>query len=50
MIKAINSSVADDDILFAIPIDVYKVLLNFLLTAFAKEKQHIENTSIRAST
>ena len=38
MIKAINTSVSDEDVLFAVPFDVYRIVLEFLLTSFAKEK------------
>lgn len=32
----------NEDILFALSVDVYKALLNFLLKAFAKEKEYLE--------
>jgi hypothetical protein len=35
-----------EDVLFAISIDVYKSLLNFLLRAFSFEKELIERESL----
>ena len=32
----------NEDVLFALSVDVYKALLNFLLRAFAKEKEYLE--------
>jgi hypothetical protein len=46
MIHALKQSLDHEDILFAISIDVYKSLLNFLLRAFSFEKELIERDSI----
>lgn len=32
----------NEDVLYALSVDVYKALLNFLLKAFAKEKEYLE--------
>ena len=36
----------NEDVLFALSVDVYKALLNFLLRAFAKEKEYLERESL----
>lgn len=46
MIHSLKQSLDHEDILFAISIDVYKSLLNFLLRAFSFEKELIERESI----
>jgi len=35
MIKSINASLENEDVLFALPLETYIVLLKFLLRAFA---------------
>lgn len=32
----------NEDVLYALSVDVYKALLNFLLKSFAKEKEYLE--------
>lgn len=49
MIEALNSALdQNEDVLAALSAPVYKALLNYLLWAFAHEKQILENTSITA--
>jgi len=47
MIQAIKAAMDHEDVMFALTIDVYKCLLNFLLTAFSFEKELIERESIQ---
>lgn len=43
MINAIGEALSvNEDILLALSIDVYKALLNFLLRAFAHEKERLD--------
>ena len=43
MIEAIREAFAtNEDVLYALSVDVYKALLNFLLKAFAVEKEFLE--------
>lgn len=47
MLRALQSALEqNEDVLNALSADVYKALLNFLLYAFAHEKQILENTSV----
>ena len=46
MIHSLKQSLDHEDILFAISIEVYKSLLNFLLRAFSFEKELIERESV----
>lgn len=46
MIQALKESLENEDVLFAISADIYKSLLNFLLSAFSFEKELIERESI----
>ena len=46
MIHSLKQSLDHEDILFAVSIDVYKSLLNFLLRAFSFEKELIERESM----
>jgi hypothetical protein len=47
MVMAIGTSLnSSEDILFALSVDVYKALLNFLLRAFAHEKERLDTQSI----
>jgi hypothetical protein len=48
MLAALRDSLDNEDILFAISVDSYKSLLNFLLRAFSFEKELIERESLRA--
>ena len=50
MLAAIRDSLDNEDILFAISVDSYKSLLNFLLRAFSFEKELIERESLQADT
>ena len=44
MIEALGDALdANEDVLIALSADVYKSLLNFLLWAFAHEKEILEN-------
>ena len=49
MIRNVNSSLEHEDVLHALHVEVYRVLLKFLLKAFAIEKAKIESESIHAS-
>lgn len=50
MITAISESLSvNEDILLALSIDVYKALLNFLLRAFAHEKERLDTQSLQGS-
>jgi len=43
MVMALKAALSDnEDVLFALSVDVYKALLNFLLRAFALEKEKLE--------
>lgn len=46
MIKSVNASLESEDILYALSIDTYIVLIKFLLRSFAIEKAKIERESI----
>lgn len=46
MIHALKQALEHEDVLFAISVEVYKSLLNFLLNAFSFEKELIERESI----
>lgn len=46
MLAALKLSLENEDILFAISIDTYKSLLNFLLQVFSFEKELIERESL----
>ena len=46
MVQALKSALENEDVMFAITIDIYKSLLNFLLSAFSFEKELIERESI----
>ena len=47
MLNALNQALdQNEDVLTALSAPVYKALLNYLLWAFAHEKQILENTSI----
>jgi len=41
--------VQNEDVLMALSVDVYKALLNFLLRAFAREKELLERQSLSVS-
>ena len=44
MISAIGDSLSiNEDVLLALSVDVYKALLNFLLRAFAHEKERLDS-------
>lgn len=49
MIKSINISLDNEDILFALSTKTYYVLLKFLLKSFALEKSKIERDSFMMS-
>ena len=50
MIEALGKALdANEDVLIALSADVYKSLLNFLLWAFAREKEILENESLSTS-
>ena len=43
MITAVSSALSlNEDVLLALSVDVYKALLNFLLRAFAHEKERLD--------
>lgn len=49
MISAIGESLSiNEDVLLALSVDVYKALLNFLLRAFAHEKERLDSQSLGA--
>lgn len=50
MLAALRDSIDNEDILFAISVDSYKSLLNFLLRAFSFEKELIERESLTPDT
>ena len=44
MIQAIGESLSlNEDVLLALSVDVYKALLNFLLRAFAHERDRLDS-------
>ena len=45
MINAIKVSLENEDVLYAVTIETYKSLLNFLLSVFSFEKELIERES-----
>jgi len=47
MIHALKLALDNEDVMFAITVDIYKSLLNFLLSAFSFEKELIERESIQ---
>jgi len=47
MICSIKVSLENEDVMFAITVDIYKSLLNFLLLAFSFEKELIERESVQ---
>jgi hypothetical protein len=49
MIRSLNSSLESEDILYALSVDTYIVLIKFLLRAFSIEKAKIERESIQVS-
>lgn len=47
MISAIGDSLSmNEDVLLALSLDVYKALLNFLLRAFAHERERLDTQSL----
>jgi len=46
MMIGLKQALENEDVLFAINSDVYKSLLNFLLSAFSFEKELIERESL----
>lgn len=50
LVKCLSAAIDNEDILFALPIDSYKALLEFNLKVFSKEKALLEKNLIRAST
>jgi hypothetical protein len=46
MITALKVAFENEDVLFAVTVDVYKSLLNFLLNVFSFEKELIERESL----
>jgi hypothetical protein len=47
MISALGESLSlNEDVLLALSVDVYKALLNFLLRAFAHEKERLDTQSM----
>jgi hypothetical protein len=43
LITAVKDALTqNEDVLYALSVDVYKALLNFLLRAFAREKEYLE--------
>jgi len=47
MITALGEALSiNEDVLLALSIDVYKALLNFLLRAFAHEKERLDTQSM----
>ena len=47
MIQAVTQALTfNEDVLLALSVDVYKALLNFLLRAFAHEKERLDTESI----
>ena len=50
LVKSLSQAIDNEDILFALPNESYKALLDFNLKVFAKEKALIEKNSIRVST
>lgn len=47
MIHALKTSLENEDVLYAINMEVYKSLLTFLLRAFSFEKELIERESLQ---
>ena len=47
MIHALKVSLENEDVLYAINMEVYKSLLTFLLRAFSFEKELIERESLQ---
>lgn len=50
LVKSLTLSLEHEDVLFALPLETYKTLLDFNLKVFANEKAYIERNSIRASS
>ena len=50
LLKSLNASLLNEDVLYAVPLHTYHSLLEFTLKAFALEKAKLEKTSIRASS
>jgi hypothetical protein len=47
MITSLGESLSqNEDVLLCLSVDVYKAILNFLLKAFAHEKEQLERQSI----
>lgn len=46
MINALKVALEHEDVLYAISVEIYRSLLNFLLNAFSFEKELIERESI----
>ena len=49
MIKTLNESLQNEDVLFALSINIYKTLLKFLIKAFASEKSTLHRESIQVT-
>ena len=50
LISAVRDALTqNEDVLYALSVDVYKALLNFLLRAFAREKELLERQSLSVS-
>lgn len=49
MIQAVGDALSvNEDVLLALSFDVYKALLNFLLRAFAHERERIDTQSLQS--
>lgn len=49
MIQAVGDALSvNEDVLLALSLDVYKALLNFLLRAFAHERERIDTQSLQS--
>jgi len=47
MISSLSEALSEnEDVLLCLSVDVYKAVLNFLLRAFAHEKDYLERSSI----
>lgn len=42
MVTGLNEALNNDDVLYALSVDTYKALLNFLLKVFSVEKAQLE--------
>lgn len=42
VVKGINESIGDEDVLYALPLEAYRALIHFLLKVFSVEKAKLE--------